>query len=54
MTAAAFDEDTIDDTLSQLGLKNGGRVGAMNGGIMTAKRGLVKCTRWLCRRGRNG
>jgi hypothetical protein len=41
MTAAAFDEDTIDDTLSQLGLKNGGRVGAMNGGIMTAKRGLV-------------
>jgi hypothetical protein len=41
MTAAAFDEDTIDDTLAQLGLKNGGRVGAMNGGIMTAKRGLV-------------
>jgi hypothetical protein len=41
MTAAAFDQDTIDDTLSQLGLKNGGRVGAMNGGIMTAKRGLV-------------
>jgi hypothetical protein len=41
MTAAAFDEDTIDDTLAQLGLRNGGRVGAMNGGIMTAKRGLV-------------
>jgi hypothetical protein len=41
MTAAAFDQDTIDDTLSQLGLKNGGRVGAMNGGTMTAKRGLV-------------
>jgi hypothetical protein len=41
MTAAAFDQDTIDDTLAQLGLKNGGRVGAMNGGIMTAKRGLV-------------
>jgi hypothetical protein len=41
MTAAAFDQDTIDDTLSQLGLKNGGRVGAMNGGSMTAKRGLV-------------
>jgi hypothetical protein len=39
MTAAAFDEDTIDDTLAQLGLRNGGRVGAMNGGIMTAKRG---------------
>jgi hypothetical protein len=41
MTAAAFDQDTIDDTLAQLGLRNGGRVGAMNGGIMTAKRGLV-------------
>jgi hypothetical protein len=41
MTAAAFDQDIIDDTLAQLGLKNGGRVGAMNGGIMTAKRGLV-------------
>jgi hypothetical protein len=32
MTAAAFDEDTIDDTLSQLGLKNGGRVGFAQGG----------------------
>ena len=41
MTAAAFDQDIIDDTLAQLGLRNGGRVGAMNGGIMTAKRGLV-------------
>jgi hypothetical protein len=41
MTAAAFDQDSIDDTLAQLGLRNGGRVGAMNGGIMTAKRGLV-------------
>ena len=41
MTAAAFDQDIIDDTLAQLGLRNGGRVGAMNGGIMNAKRGLV-------------
>jgi hypothetical protein len=41
MTAAKFSQDIIDDTLSQLGLKDGGRVGAMNGGIMTAKRGLV-------------
>jgi hypothetical protein len=32
MTAAAFDQDTIDDTLSQLGLKNGGRVGFAQGG----------------------
>jgi hypothetical protein len=32
MTAAAFDEDTIDDTLSQLGLKDGGRVGFAQGG----------------------
>jgi len=41
MTAAKFDQDIIDDTLSQLGLKDGGRVTAMNGGIMNAKRGLV-------------
>jgi hypothetical protein len=32
MTAAAFDQDSIDDTLSQLGLKNGGRVGFAQGG----------------------
>jgi hypothetical protein len=32
MTAAAFDQDSIDDTLAQLGLRNGGRVGFAQGG----------------------
>ena len=32
MTAAAFDQNIIDDTLAQLGLRDGGRVGLRNGG----------------------
>ena len=32
MTAAAFDQGIIDDTLAQLGLRDGGRVGLRNGG----------------------
>jgi hypothetical protein len=32
MTAAAFDQGIIDDTLAQLGLRNGGRVGLETGG----------------------
>lgn len=32
MTAAAFDQGIIDDTLAQLGLKDGGRVGLKDGG----------------------
>jgi hypothetical protein len=32
MTAAAFDQGIIDDTLAQLGLKDGGRVGLRDGG----------------------
>ena len=32
MTAAAFDQNIIDDTLAQLGLKDGGRVGLRDGG----------------------
>ena len=41
MLAANFAQDVIDSTLAQIGLKDGGRVGKMNGGIMNAKRGLV-------------
>ena len=41
MLAANFAQDVIDSTLAQVGLKDGGRVGKMNGGIMNAKRGLV-------------
>jgi hypothetical protein len=41
MTRAGFAEDEINDTLTQLGLRNGGRVGAMDGGIMDVRRGLV-------------
>jgi len=36
MTAAAFDQGIIDDTLAQLGLRNGGRVGLEFGGIPAA------------------
>jgi len=36
MTAAAFDQDIIDDTLAQLGLRDGGRVGLEFGGIPAA------------------
>jgi hypothetical protein len=32
MTAAAFDQGIIDDTLAQLGLRDGGRVGLRDGG----------------------
>ena len=32
MTAANFTQDIIDETLDQLGLKDGGRVGFDNGG----------------------
>jgi hypothetical protein len=42
LTRAGFAQDEIDATLAQLGLKNGGRVGAMNGGIMDVRRGLVE------------
>jgi len=41
MTAGKHTQSVIDSTLSELGLKDGGRVGKMNGGIMNAKRGLV-------------
>ena len=45
MTAAAFDEDTIDDTLAQLGLRNGGRVGYKDAGFVTLKDlGITKRT----------
>ena len=37
MTAAAFDQGIIDDTLAQLGLKDGGRVGYKNAGFVTAE-----------------
>jgi len=36
MTAAAFDQGIIDDTLAQLGLRDGGRVGLEFGGIPAA------------------
>ena len=42
MGRAGFAQEEIDSTLEQLGLKNGGRVAAMNGGIMDARRGLVQ------------
>jgi hypothetical protein len=42
LTRAGFAQDEIDATLAQLGLRNGGRVGAMNGGIMDVRRGLVE------------
>jgi hypothetical protein len=38
---AGFAEDEINATLAQLGLKNGGRVNAMNGGLMGLKIGGV-------------
>jgi hypothetical protein len=41
LTRAGFAQDEIDATLAQLGLRNGGRVGAMDGGIMDVRRGLV-------------
>ena len=41
MTAGKHTQAVIDSTLSELGLKDGGRVSKMNGGIMNAKRGLV-------------
>jgi len=37
MTAAAFDQGIIDDTLAQLGLRNGGRVGFGSGGDVKIK-----------------
>jgi len=42
LTRAGFAEDEINSTLAQLGLRNGGRVGAMDGGIMDVRRGLVE------------
>jgi hypothetical protein len=42
LTRAGFAQDEIDATLAQLGLRNGGRVGAMDGGIMDVRRGLVE------------
>jgi hypothetical protein len=42
MTAAQLGEDVISSTLAQLGLRDGGRVAAMNGGIMDAMRGSVQ------------
>jgi hypothetical protein len=42
MSRAGFAEDEINSTLAQLGLRNGGRVGAMDGGIMDVRRGLVE------------
>jgi hypothetical protein len=36
MTAAAFDQGTIDDTLAELGLKDGGRVGLQQGGTASS------------------
>ena len=41
MGRAGFGSDEINATLAQLGLRNGGRVGAMYGGIMNTRRGLV-------------
>ena len=41
MGRAGFGSDEINATLAQLGLRNGGRVGAMDGGIMNTRRGLV-------------
>ena len=37
MTAAAFDQGIIDDTLAQLGLRDGGRVGFGSGGDVKIK-----------------
>jgi hypothetical protein len=42
LTRAGFAEDEVNSTLAQLGLRNGGRVGAMDGGIMDVRRGLVE------------
>ena len=42
MGRAGFADDEINATLAQLGLRNGGRVGAMDGGIMDVRRGLVE------------
>lgn len=45
MTAAKFSQDIIDDTLSQLGLKDGGRVGYKDAGFVTLKDlGITKRT----------
>ena len=38
MTAGQHSQQVIDDTLAELGLRDGGRVNAMNGGIMSNQR----------------